>query len=357
MLIAFSTKAQVNFQWAKGMGGTFPEEGRSVIVDGSGNVYTTGHFEGTVDFDPNGGVFNLTSTGYRDIFISKLDASGNFIWAKNIGATNLNYGFSILTDVGGNVYTTGFFDGTADFDPGIGVFNLISTGGLDSFISKLDANGNFIWAKSWGADVSFSIAFDAIGNIYTTGYFQGTADFDPGAGVFNLTAIGIYDVSISKLDAIGNFIWAKSMGGPSSANAGNSITIDASGNVYTTGSFENTVDFNPGAGVFNLTAVGSYDIFIHKMSQSPLEIKGLAFDSTLMEVFPNPNNGMFKLILKDKIENVEIVLINSLGQEVHRQPIIQGANEVITTGLAKGLYNYITLQDKQKIKCDKLIIE
>ena len=53
--------------WAKAMGGTSLDQGRSVAVDGAGNVYTTGFFNGTVDFDPNTGVFNLTSTSNQDI--------------------------------------------------------------------------------------------------------------------------------------------------------------------------------------------------------------------------------------------------------------------------------------------------
>ena len=60
------------FSWAKGMGGTSFDSGNSIIVDSSGNVYTTGYFNGTVDFDHGPGTFNLTSAGSEDIYISKL---------------------------------------------------------------------------------------------------------------------------------------------------------------------------------------------------------------------------------------------------------------------------------------------
>ena len=80
------TQAQSpNLAWAKGMGGINSDVGRSVTVDGAGNVYTTGYFEGTVDFDPNAGVLNLTSAGGLDIFVSKLDVTGNLVWAKGMG--------------------------------------------------------------------------------------------------------------------------------------------------------------------------------------------------------------------------------------------------------------------------------
>jgi hypothetical protein len=259
-----------NLQWAKGMGGTGIDVGTSIISDASGNVYTTGAFQGTVDFDPGEGTFNLTSAGMQDIFISKLDASGNFIWAKTMGSTIGDSGLSIALDYSGNVYTTGAFQGTVDFDPGEGTFNLTSAGMQDIFISKLDASGNFIWAKTMGStigDSGLSIALDYSGNVYTTGYFYGTADFDPNIDTFNLTSSGGVDIFISKLDTYGNFLWAKALGS-SNGDYGYSIAIDTLDNVFTTGYFQAIVDFDPGVGTFNLTSTGGTEIFISKLDSS-----------------------------------------------------------------------------------------
>ncbi len=262
------------FQWAKQIGGTSSDAGSSIVADGSGNVYTTGSFQGTVDFDPGAGVFNLTShAGSSDIFISKLDATGNFIWAKNLGGNSSDYGRSIAIDASGNVYTTGGFQATADFDPGVGTYSLSAIGPADVFISKLDASGNFVWAKSIAADggLSSSIAIDALGNVLTTGSFQGTVDFDPGLGVFNMTVAGTSfydDVFINKLNASGTFVWAKRMGGTNYDNC-YSISLDGTGNVYTTGYFSGTSDFDPGIGIFNLTSSSSsYDAFVSKLDSS-----------------------------------------------------------------------------------------
>ena len=126
-----------DFLWAKSMGGTLTEIGLGNAVDGSGNVYTTGYFEGTADFDPGAGTANLTSAGSSDIFVSKLDANGNFLWAKSMGGTASDIGYSIAVDGSDNVYTTGYFGGTVDFDPGAGTASLTSAGGLDIFVSKL----------------------------------------------------------------------------------------------------------------------------------------------------------------------------------------------------------------------------
>jgi hypothetical protein len=257
------------------MGGTADEQGLSIAVDASGNVYTTGNFEGTADFNPDPAVTNtLTSAGNDDIFISKLDAAGNFVWAKRLGGTADDVGASIAADASGNVYTTGYFAGTGDFDPDPAVTNtLTSAGAFDIFISKLDAAGNFIWARRMGGtaaagDFGGAVAVDAVGNVYTTGAFNGTADFNPDPAVTNtLSTAGSSDIYISKLDAAGNYVWARRMGGSgSSADFGESIALDASGNVYTTGRFSGTSDFNPDPAVTNsLTSAGIDDIFISKL--------------------------------------------------------------------------------------------
>ena len=256
--------------WAKSMGGTGDDYGMPITTDALGNVYTTGNFRDTVDFDPGVGVLNLTSAGLYDMFIQKLDPNGNLLWAKSLGGSGFDQGVSITTDALGNVYTTGDFDTIVDFDPGVGTLNLTSAGVSDIFIQKLDANGNLIWAKSMGGtseDFGHAITTDALGNVYTTGWFSAIVDFDPGTGTLNLTTAGIYDIFIQKLDANGNLIWAKSMGGTGD-DYGTSITVDALGNVYTTGYFETIVDFDPGVGTLNLTSAGASDIFIQKLDSN-----------------------------------------------------------------------------------------
>jgi hypothetical protein len=259
--------ASGNFVWAKQLGGTGFDECYSIQIDPNGNIYTIGRFEGTADFDPGVGVFNLTSAGSFDVFISKLDASGNFVWAKQFAGSSAAEGFRISIDAIGSVYATGRFQGTVDFDPGPGVTNLSSAGVFDAFITKLDSFGDFIWAKRLGgvnSEEGYSIALDNSGNIFTTGVFEGTVDFDPGAAVFNLSSVGSSDIFILKLDSFGDFVWAKTMGG-SGTDIARSIAIDNNGNVLTTGSFTNTADFDPGPGVSNLSSSGSFDVFISKL--------------------------------------------------------------------------------------------
>ncbi len=275
-----------NFVWAKALGGVDDDNGRGIATDGLGNVFTTGTFFGTADFDPGGGTFNLTSPGSLDVFVSKLDSAGNFVWAKRFGGTNGDYAYGVSTDKFGNVLTTGFFIGTVDFDPSPAVNNLTSAGISDIFISKLDSAGNFVWAKALGGssfDYGTEIDIDDLGNVYTTGTFSDTADFDPDSGSFNLISSGAFDIFVSKLDSAGNFIWAKSFGAANN-DVGNGISIDSSGNVYTTGYFQDKVDFNPGTGTFNMTSAGSFDVFVSKLDNAGNFVWTKAFGGTSPDI-------------------------------------------------------------------------
>ena len=257
-----------NYVWAKKMGGESTDKGYSIVIDSQGNIYTVGIFCVTADFDPDTSTYNLTSAGHTDIFICKMDNNGSFIWAKQLGGGAYDYGYSMCVGINGNIYITGSFEGTADFDPGDGTYNLTSNGYNDIFICKLNTSGSFMWAKQLGGssyDQGNSIAIDANENVYTTGYFYGTSDFDPGQGTYNLTTAGDYDVFISKIDSSGNFIWAKQLGGED-YDKGYSIKVDNEGNIYTTGCFQGSSNFDPGAGSFYLTSEGSFDIFISKLN-------------------------------------------------------------------------------------------
>ena len=265
---ALSSAQTVKLDWAASMRGNSYDDCRAIALDDDGNLYAAGYFSTTVDFDPGAGVYNLNSANAEDIFLTKYDTDGKLIWAKSIGNFRYQAAYAITLDTAKNIYITGIFFGSTDFDPGPGVDELTSAGNEDIFICKYDNNGNFMWAKSYGGptnDFCNSIKLDKSGNIYINGYFDNTSDFDPGPGVFNLTSIGATDIFICKLNSFGNLIWAKSVGGPSSEVA-YSIGLDEQNNVYSTGFYWATVDFDPGAGIFNLTSDALGDGFILKLN-------------------------------------------------------------------------------------------
>ena len=256
-----------NLIWVKQIGGTGLDRSNSVITDVDGNVYLIGSFRETVDFDPSAGIMSLTSNGIDDIFVLKLDSNGNLIWVKQMGGVSTEVGLEIVVDDNGNIYATGYFMGTTDFDPGAGNVVLTSNGNEDIYIQKLDSNGSLIWVKQIGGtsiDLGRSMAVDNNSDIYITGTFAGTVDFDPGTGTFSLTSNGVEDIFVQKLDPDGNLIWVKQMGS-AFLDWSNSISIDVNGDVYTTGRFSSTVDFDPGSGVTNLTSNGNTDIYIQKL--------------------------------------------------------------------------------------------
>lgn len=268
--------ASGNFLWAKQFGGddfNSPVKPMGLTLDASGNVYVTGYFSGAPDFDPSSATFSITTTMFDDAFIVKLDASGNFVFAKNFGGSNIEQANDIKVDASGNIYTTGKFRNDTDFDPGVGTYTLGTVASsFDVFVSKLDASGDFVWAKNFsgGADeTAAALTLDASGNVYVTGGFLNKVDFDPSASVYTITPTnsGQVDVFLVKLDASGNFVWAKTLGGTQDVTA-SALTIDATNNLYLGGYFSGITDFDPNAGISNLTSNGTSDVFISKYDVS-----------------------------------------------------------------------------------------
>lgn len=235
-------------------------------------IYAAGRFTGTVDFDPGPGTVSLTAVANSDPYIAKFDTMGVLIWVKHlVGTSGTNDGASITTDEAGNCYVTGRFQGTLDADPGPGTFSLVNPGLTSMYIIKLDALGNFVWAKvvsGTGVAVPGDISLDEEGNICLVGSFLNSIDFDPGAAAYLLTSQGGFDICLLKLSSTGDFLWVKTIGG-TGADQPRGLTIDEEhGAWYITGSFSNSVDFDPGPGFMSISSNGMADIFILKVDVS-----------------------------------------------------------------------------------------
>ena len=207
-------------------------------------------------------MFALTTENRVDLDAGLVGAPLGFGFAFRVGGSGADAGRTMATDSAGNVYLAGNLNGTADVDPGPGVWNLNGTGAL---VAKYSNRGALCWARSFllnGLPLGLSLAAD--NSILITGYYSGTVDFDPGAGVQNLTSVGSTDAFVLKLDDFGDFLWARSMGGTSD-DRGTTIATAGDGSVYTTGQFYGTADFDPGPGVFSITSAGGYDVFVAKL--------------------------------------------------------------------------------------------
>lgn len=241
--------------WAKRAGGNSDQEGKSVAIDASGNVYVTGYLSGTTDdFDTS----TVTVAGGHDLFIAKYTSAGNLVWVKSAGASGFEEGLGIAVDGSGNIFVCGYFELTITFQ-GPSPVSLTSSGGKDIFIAKFDNNGDIQWAKKAGGtsdDAATSICTNG-SYLFVTGNFKGTSTFGPGT----LTSSGAKDIFIACYGAVtGTFNWALKAGS-SSDDSGEGIALD--GNyIYATGTYSNTCSFANLTGA--LTTAGGDDAFIVK---------------------------------------------------------------------------------------------
>ncbi|MGB3228169.1 MAG: T9SS type A sorting domain-containing protein [Saprospiraceae bacterium] len=188
--------------WAKNFGGKKIEFTRYLDLDSKGNLYCTGYFYDIADFDPGPGVYELTCSGRDDIFICKFNRNGELQWAKKVGGVGSDISWSVNVDQHDDVFLTGSFEVTSDFDSIPGAQSLTSFGKADIFILKLDSNGHFKCVKRIGGkgfDAAYDIKTDAKDNIYLTGIFQDTVDFNPGNGISNFINFGITNYYLLKL--------------------------------------------------------------------------------------------------------------------------------------------------------------
>lgn len=255
------------FVWAKSygsQGSPMADGGQAICTDQNNDVLITGFFLGIVNFNVGGVGGVLNSFGDFDVFVLKLDKDGNFLWVKQFGGGSFDDVSAISTDQQGNVFVSGMFGDTADFDPGPGNYNMVSSGGFDAFLVKLDANGNFVWAKQWGgvgSEVGQAIKIDPLGNAVVGMLFRLTTDLDPGVPVNNVTANGLDDIAICKLDPNGNLIWARAIGG-TGADMIESLSLDVNQNIVFAGFFMGGVDFDPGPGLDSLHSGSIVDSYI-----------------------------------------------------------------------------------------------
>jgi hypothetical protein len=252
-----------HLMWAKTLGALRPNDvAYAVASDNHGNVITTGTFQDTADLDPSKGQQWFIAQGQEDVFITKLDSNGLYLWSKQIGGVQGDFGYAITTDANDNIYVAGSFSNRCDFNVGGTSYNIMSQGFSDAFVAKYNANGTLLWVKSFGgisAEEVFAIALKPNGNILLGGYFMGFCDFDPGASSHILNPIGVQDAFVNELDSNGNFIQAFAVSG-ALKECIYGICSDYRNNIFISGYFEGSADFDPSNTIYNLSSAGgSFD--------------------------------------------------------------------------------------------------
>jgi len=271
-LLFYQSYAQTT-EWAISFGGEDTEDLIDFtfvnhVMDEEDNLYLTGSFFGSVDFDPGPGSFVIDGNG-NDIFIVKFDSDGNFVWANSIGSEGHDEGLGIAIDSENNVVITGILNQNDE-----------ST----LIISKFANSGNHDWTKEIGNQKSYNgIAIDDNDNIYITCSFQEQIDVDPGTGEHLISPVGAADMYLLKLNNAGEFQWVKTFGGTGSVLFGYSLKI-VNGNIYSQGYFTGTVDMDPSAEINNLVANNATDFYLLKLDINGNFLNAIhLFDRTFFE--------------------------------------------------------------------------
>ena len=303
-----------DFDWGISLGGVSTELPNAIVSDPSNDcIYVTGFFFNEIDMNPGPDLIEFSSAGASDIFLVKFDTEGNYIWANQLGGADFDDGVDLAVDQSGNVlllidddklgvnkydsdgtllwsyetegmgspagkamvldsddnvYITGNFLDTVDFNADVAEEEvLIADVFSDGFILKLTEDGSFDWVQQIIGDQDVSpsgIDLSDDGDIYLTGYFNGTVDLNPGSETASYTAASLTDVYVLRLNSSGDFEWASVMAGASSTQT-EGIAVDTEGNSYITGHFNGEIDFDPSEDEELMTPFGEDDIFVQKL--------------------------------------------------------------------------------------------
>lgn len=232
-------------------------------TDSTGNTYVAGYFEGSLTL----GQISISSQR-RSLIVAKQDTQGNWLWARKntyVGtAVNLSYCTSVAVDNQGAVYVGGSFYGPLI----LGSTTLGSLGYYDLFAAKLDASGNWLWAKAPEASTEdwsyvYSIALDPASNLYITGAYSGIIQL---GGASFTSDPDCEELVLAKLDTNGNWLWERTIdaSGPQDYSRGYAVAADAAQNVYVAGYFDDSITL----GAHTLVCDGFRDMFVARLDNS-----------------------------------------------------------------------------------------
>lgn len=236
--------------------------------DEYGNIYTVGYFSGQpVDFDPSNGVKAMQSRGHRDIYISKWDKDGGFIWCRRFGGSLDDYGRTFCMDSENNIYIAGYCWNNCTYGNTESEDTVFSDLGYKRVLLKVSPDGNLIQSTVLSFNV-FGLDVDLNGNVYSTGSFSDTTDFDPGSGEYLITAEN-GRFFIHKLNANGDFEWVRTYHG-NYPFYGKALRCDKNNDIIVGGFYREPIDFDPSPDTLLLTPSeqGSQEGVILKMDEA-----------------------------------------------------------------------------------------
>jgi hypothetical protein len=344
--------------WTKSFGSKRNVVSNAIATDSIGNIYNVGALIGmNVNFKPSPSKDSLLSSSFNtipDIFMQKLNANGELIWAKKTGATAADEANTIAIK-GNEIYTAGYFNGTVDFDfSTAGTSNLKSNGGRDIFVSKYDLNGKLTWVKQIGNtkdETARQLEIDKYKNIYLSGTFNNssgtTTDFmgkQMGtAGTNDAFCIKFDTQGKIKVDKDGKFLAQKFAG--SGSDLGTAIKADTMNNVFISGSYAGSISLNTKPGGKPNTSVGTNDIFIYKSLLFP-DNEGNNGASSITEnalhinLYPNPVSDKVYFTFDQLTEPATIAISTISGQTIKSKELTIGqvSDSFEMQDLTSGIY-------------------
>jgi len=243
-----------NFVWVKTFENDWESKEGDIAISESGDIAITGIYRNTMDVDPGPNEVLIQSTypASSNYFLTVLDSDGNYKFHYNLfGQARRNV--KVTFDEQGALYFTAYFNGTVDFNPGIGVEEYTSWNS-DMCLVKFNNLGHYQWSKVIASKhfcMPYSFTTTPTGNLLIYGEFRDSTDFDPGPGEYfmiNDAPSNAYDFFLLELSAQdGQFIQAHQFGADRIIRAGQAI-YDANGNLLLTGRFEGEMDIDLGTG-------------------------------------------------------------------------------------------------------------
>lgn len=248
-------------EWSRSFGDGSEQIGYSVVGDSEGNVILAGSAAGTVDF--GAGPVPPPPGSSSTAFAAKFDTSGNLLWARRF-ASNSSYASAVAVDADDNILLTGGFNYYIDLGGGP-IYNP-SSGIQNTFVAKLEPDGDHLWSRAAAGDEYHfprGIAADGSGNVIVSGSFESYLDFG-GAPIFAAGGMFDEDVFVSKLAPDGTHLWSKGFGS-ADIDRGQGLAVDSGDNILLAGFFVDiaagSIDFGGGP----LPSAGSSDAFVAKL--------------------------------------------------------------------------------------------
>lgn len=318
--------------------GRYVDRARAIDLIADSLVVMGGTFQDTCYFVDS---VDYRVTGFEDdIFVACYNDTGLIRWVQVGGSKGIDALNALITDAQGNIYFAGAFDSSLTFAGQ----TLAGTGMLDGYVGKIDKNGNLLWLRKFGGagyDVVRDIRLMASGDLLVTGYFQRTMDLGGGVS-FSIADTLDQAAYVAKIDANGNAIWLKPLGGVN-PDVGVAVAEDGAGYIYAVGTFTGIGWF----GQVTDTARGGEDVYLVRMNADGAVSapRGQEWQPTAV-AWPNPATNAFSLQYNLSVAaEVRVALMDLQGHvltsiEVGRHAAGTSITQVDCSGLAAGMYVY-----------------